>query len=209
MEISGLNTGYDELNSHFSGWQRSDYNLVGYQDHGDALEFIVKTSSAITCDGGNVIVISPNRESDYGSEFSERIIVDHNNYTFFELRKVIRNLVRKDGASAIIVDDLISIDCSEFKIRNGKTKMEEMSHYMKCFAAELNMPIIALVPYKTINEIPRLRDINQYGDFKEYADVVIFLVNDNSVNLSPIVAKCRSGFISDVYGDQPDSSVPF
>lgn len=47
-QISGLRTGYYELNRLLSGWQRGEYVIVGYTNSKDANEFISNNASQAT-----------------------------------------------------------------------------------------------------------------------------------------------------------------
>ena len=86
-QISGLRTGYYELNRLLSGWQRGEYVIVGYTNSKDANEFISNNASASNRVGNMVAIISTDKDTFYTIVDSKMTIALHNCDSIFDIRR--------------------------------------------------------------------------------------------------------------------------
>ena len=198
-QISGLRTGYYELNTLLSGWQSSEYVIVGYVNRNDANEFISNNVSASNRIGSMVAVISLNKATSNSLVGYKKSIVLHDCDSIFDLRKRARRLVRENGIEALIIDDITKLNCQDLKFGSKKNTYYHISRSLCQLCRELGIPVISLVPINKNGETPQLSLFKTLGNLDQDADVVIFLTRGDTDNLIPLVAKHRSGGISDIY----------
>ena len=198
-QISGLRTGYYELNNLLSGWQNDEYVIVGYSKAKYANEFISNNASASNRAGCMIAIISPNNGTSYSIADHNMTLVLHDCNSIFDIRKRARRLVRENGIKALIIDDITKINCGDLKLGSKEKAYHCISRSLCQLCRELNIPIISLVPIVANGEIPQLSSFTSIGNLDQYADVVIFLRKANGGKLIPLVAKNRSGSISDIY----------
>ncbi len=192
-QITGLRTGYYELNKILSGWQSNEYVIVGYDRPGDANEFISKNASASNRVGSMVAIFSLNKAISYSIGDDKKNIVLHNCNSIYDLRKKARRLVRENDIKALIIDDITRLDCQDQKFGSKENTCSHISRCLCQLSKELGIPVISLVPVKANGEVPQLSLFTRLGNLDQDADVVIFLTRDESDRLTPLVAKHRSG----------------
>ena len=197
-QISGVRTGYYELNSLQSGGQNSDYVIVGYTKPEYAKEFIGNNASAANCFGRKVAVFAHNKDVTYSIVASENIIVLHDYESIFELRKSVGHLVLKENVKAVFIEDITMLKCPGVKLGTRRREIEGISRSLCQLVRQLDIPIISLVPFTSDNAIPKLNKLSSIAFIEQDADVVIFLTRDKNGKLDPLVAKNRSGSVSDV-----------
>ncbi len=198
-QISGLRTGYYELNRLLSGWQSDDYIIVGYSKAKDANEFISNNASACNRAGCMVAIISPNNVTSYSIADPNMTIVLHDCNSIFDIRKRARRLVKENGIKALIIDDIIQINCGDLKFGSKGNEYYHISRSLCQLCRELKIPVISLVPIIANGEVHQLGSFTSIGNLDQDADVVIFLSKANGGKLIPLIAKNRSGSISDIY----------
>lgn len=198
-QISGLRTGYYELNNLLAGWQRYEYVIVGYSNIEDANEFISNNASASNRVGSMVAIISPNYAAPYSIVDHNMTIVMQDCNSLFDIRKRARRLVRENGIKALIIDDITKINCGDLKFGSKGNEYYQISRSLCQLCRELNIPVISLVPIIANGEVPQLSSFTSIGNLDQDADVVIFLSKVKGGKLTPLVAKNSSGGISDIY----------
>lgn len=208
-QISGVRTGYYELNSLLSGWQNNEYVIVGYTYPEDAKEFISNNASAANRFDYKVAVFAPNKDTTYSIVDSENTIVLHDYESIFELIKRVGHLVRKENVKAVFIEDITMLKCPGVKLGTRRREIEGISRSLRQLVRQHDIPIIILVPCMTNDAIPNLNDLKSIGGIEQDADVVIFLTRDINGKLAPLVAKNRSGSVSDIIDNNSDNPVPF
>ena len=198
-QISGVRTGYYELNSLLSGWQNNEYVIVGYTNPEDAREFIDNNASAANRVGHKVAVFAHNKDTTFSIVDSENTIVLRDYESIFELRKRVGHLVRKENVKAVFIEDITMLKCSGVKLETRRREIEGISRNLRQLVRQHDIPIIIFVPCMTNDAIPNLGDLKSIGSIEQDADVVIFLTSDKDGKLAPLVAKNRSGQISEEY----------
>lgn len=141
-QISGLRTGYYELNKLLSGWQSSKYVIVGYDNSVDANEFISNNASASNRIGSKIAIISFNKTTSYSIVDHKKSIVLYDCDSIFDLRRKARFLVREEGIKALIVDDITKINWEGLKYRSKKNAYYHISRSLCVLCRELRIPII-------------------------------------------------------------------
>lgn len=199
LKITGLWTGYYELNNLLSGWQSGEYVIVGFANPEDANEFISNNVSASNRIGSVIAIISPHKATSYSIGDHKRTIVLQDCDSIFDLRKRARRLVRGNGIKALIIDDITKLNYHALKFGSNGNAYYHISRSLCQLCRELNIPVISLVPVITTGEVPKLSLFKGLGNLDQDADVVIFLTRGESDKLTPLVAKHRSGSISDIY----------
>lgn len=201
QKISGIRTGYYELNKLLSGWQSYEYVIVGYINSEDANEFISNNVSASNRIGSKIAIISHNKATSYSISNIEykKSIVLQDCVSIFDLRKKARCLVRENGIEALIIDDITKLNCQSLKFGSKKNAYCHISRSLCQLCRELGIPVISLVPINKNGEAPQLSLFKTLGNLDQYADVVIFLTRGNNDKLTPLIAKHRGGGISDNY----------
>lgn len=196
FKISGLRTGYYELNSILSGWQKGKYVIVGYSNANDAKEFIENNAIAANRLDNKIAVISPNKATVYPMISSKGTIVFDVNNSIHELKKKIRCLVRFENVKALFINDFKMLDIEGAKHDSHENIDYQISRDISQLCREINIPVILLVPIMSRQYIPRLSDLNT--PYEQDADVVIFLMRDEKSKLNPIVVKNRRGSVSEL-----------
>lgn len=215
-QISGLRTGYYELNRLLSGWQRGEYVIVGYTNSKDANEFISNNASASNRVGNMVAIISTDKDTFYTIVDSKMTIALHNCDSIFDIRRRARRLVREYGVKALIIDDITMLYCQDLKFGSKENECYHISRSLCQLCRELDIPVISLVPVGTNDEGSRLayRVRQGIGNLEQDADVIIVIQRDKNDKLIPWVEKNRSGPISEIHsqseiGDKYEDVVPF
>lgn len=197
--ISGLRTGYYELNHLLSGWQRREYVIVGYVNPEDANEFINMNATASNRVVSMVAIISPAKTPSYSIVEPQMTVVLHHHDTILDLRKHARRLVKENDIKALIIDDITNLKWQNIKLGSKGNAYRHISRSLCQLCRELDIPVISLVPVNTYGDVPQLSLFSTLGNLDQDADVVIFLTRNESDKLTPLVAKNRSGCISNIY----------
>ena len=198
-QISGLRTGYYELNKLLSGWQSREYVIVGYINPKDANEFISNNISASNRIGSTVAIFSLNNASSYSISDHKQTIALNDCDSIFDLRKKARHLVRENDIKALIIDDITKLNCQDLKFGSKGNTYFHISRSLCTLCRELDIPVISLVPINPTSKVPQLSLFITLGNLDQNADVVIFLMRGDHDKLTPLVAKHRNGNISDIY----------
>ena len=206
-QISGLLTGYHELNILLSGWQSHEYVIVGYTNPEDANEFISNNASASNRVGCKVAIISPNKYT-YSIGDNKMTIVLHDCESIFDLLQRARHLMRKNDIKALIIDELTKINCQDLKFGSKENTYYHISRSLCGLCRGLDIPVISLVPVNNNSEVPQLSLFTSLGNLDQDADVVIFLKRGAGDKLTPLIAKHRSGGISDIYCPSRSEDTP-
>lgn len=111
-------------------------------------------------------------------------IEDDNSISILELMERASALKHKQNIDFIIIDYLQLFPNFEIDtIDNNKKDFEKTVRLLKILAKSLNIPILVLsvLPLKTEERglpcIPRLNDINEYGNVTRHTDTVLALYN--------------------------------
>lgn len=126
------------------------------------------------------------------------------NQTLTQIIRYARNLHRRQGIAAMVVDYVGLID--RIPGMDERETITEASKKLKQLAVELNIPIIVLSQLNRgiesrDNKEPRLSDLRMSGSLEQDADVVILLhrdLRDSAHEMTIIVAKNRQGMTGDM-----------
>lgn len=207
FDITGLRTGYYNLNSILSGWHNDEYVIVGYTNLEDAKEYISRNANAANRIGHKIAVITPNKDSTYSIVDSQMTLILHDCHSIFELRKRVRQLTRKEDVKALFVDDITILNGEGLKFKSKDDMQNMISRSLCQLSRELNIPIISLVPITSNHDIPQRSDLKTI--YEEDADVVIFLTRNKYGTIDTLISKNRSGKISDKYCQNSLDEAPF
>ena len=197
--ISGLRTGYYELDTLLSGCLSSEYIIVGYFNPEDANDFISNNISASNRSGTSIAIFSLNKATYPSIADHKKSIVVHDCESIFDLRKRARYLVRENDIKALIIDDITKLNCQDLKFGSKGNTYYHISRSLCALCRELDVPVISLVPINPTSKVPQLSLFITLGNLDQNADVVIFLMRSDHDKLTPLVAKHRNGNISDIY----------
>lgn len=197
--ISGIRTGYYELNKLLSGWQKDEYAIVGYTNHEDANEFISNNASASNRVGSRLAIISANKAIYYTFDDNKKTVVLHYSESIFDLIRRARSLVRENGIKAMIIDDIKKIRCQDIKFDSKENTYYHISRSLCRLCRELKIPVISLVPINAKTKDLQLSFLRSLGSLARDADVVILLTRGIDNKLTPLVTKHRNGDISNIY----------
>ena len=199
--LSGLPTGFQELDKITNGWQNSDLIIIA------ARPSMGKTAFALS--------------------MIKRMAVDYKipcamfspSLSVFELQTKARRLVREYGIKAIMIDYLQLMQASGLNIKNRQEEVSTVSRALKGLAKELNIPIIALSQLNRgvesregfDNKQPVLSDLRESGAIEQDADIVCFIHRPEYYKLYQddkgydwrgkamfIIAKHRNGSVGDI-----------
>ncbi len=207
--ITGLKTGFDDLDHILSGLQPGSYNLIG------ARPAMGKTSLALniainvaTEEKKKVIYFSlemskeqvekrlfvMNAEKNNTLLHDNLIIDDTPGISICELRKKCHEYSLKQGLNLIIIDylQLMSGKAEYQEEYQGRTReIAEMSMGIKEIAKELQVPVIVLTQLpreveRRSNFRPQLVDLRGYGTTEQDSDVVLYIYRDDYYNKNSI-----------------------
>ena len=220
--LSGLPSGFHDLDKITSGWQNTDLVIIA------ARPAMGKTALVLyVCEISGEKVKSGRLTSDEWTKLTTRItqlqgapiyVDDTPGLSVFELRTKARRLVREHGVKIIMIDYLQLMTAAGMQFGSREQEVSTISRSLKGLAKELDIPIIALSQLNRGVETrqgegkrPQLADLRESGAIEQDADMVCFIHrpeyykifedekgNDLRGLAEIIIAKHRSGSVGDV-----------
>ncbi len=202
--LSGLPSGFVELDKITSGWQDTDLIVIA------ARPAMGKTAF--------VLSMVKNMAVDYKIPVGMFSLEMSNIQPVFELRAKARRLVHEKGVKMIMIDYLQLMTAAGMQFNSREQEVSIISRSLKGLAKELGIPIIALSQLNRGVELrqgdgkrPQLADLRESGAIEQDADMVCVVHRPEEDGLDMdsegkdmkgvaqiIVAKHRSGQIGDV-----------
>ena len=200
--VTGVSTGYTELDKITSGWQKSDLIIIAGRPAMGKTSFALSLAKNIAIDEkiliSNVCSISGTKilngqlDDDEWKRFDNNIgkmqgaplyVDDTAGLSIFELRTKARRLVREKKVELIMIDYLQLMNASGAKFNSRQEEVSTISRSLKGLAKELDIPIIALSQLSRAVEqrpgeqgkVPQLSDLRESGAIEQDADIVIFV----------------------------------
>ena len=216
-QITGMPTGYTDLDEMTTGLQPSDLIIIAARPSmgKTALALNMAENAAMRTKKAVAVFsmeMSSSRVTSAITQLSDtRIFIDDTPaLSPGELRARARRLKREHDLGLIVIDYLQLMQVPGNK-ENRATEISEISRGLKALAKELNVPIIALSQLnrsleQRTDKKPLMSDLRESGAIEQDADVVMFIYRDDYYNQdSPdkgvaeiIVSKQRNGPIGTV-----------
>ena len=216
--LSGLESGFHELDKLTSGWQNSDLIIIAARPAMGKTAFVLSMAKNLAINYNIPDQLMSRIKHLYGSSL---YIDDTPSLSIFELRTKARRLVREHDVKFIIIDYLQLMNASGMRFGSREQEVSMISRSLKQLAKELNIPIVALSQLNRSVENrgdskegkrPQLSDLRESGAIEQDADIVCFIHrpeyylrsdtdaagNDIRGLAEFIVAKHRSGRVDDV-----------
>ena len=221
--VTGLSTGFTDLDVKTAGLQNSDLiliaarpskeqlmnRLLSMDSHVDAQK--IRTGDLSDQEWGDIIESA-------GMIGESRLILDDTPaITVSEMRTRCRKYKMEFGLELVMVDYLQLMSGGGRRSDSRQQEISDISRSLKSLARELQVPIIALSQLSRAvegrpNKRPMLSDLRESGAIEQDADVVMFIYRDEYYNPDSekkgvaeiIIAKQRNGPIGTVeLGWQP------
>ena len=218
--VTGIPTGFIDLDYKLSGLQRSDLVLIAARPSMGKTAFVLNIAQHESHVDAQILRTGNLSDTDWekliegaGTIGSSRMIIDDTSgITISEMRSKCRKYKLEMGLDLVIIDYLQLMSGSNSR-RNESRQQEisEISRSLKGLARELNVPVIALsqlsraVEQRT-DKRPMLSDLRESGAIEQDADVCMFIYRDDYYNPDTedkniaeiIIAKQRNGPIGTV-----------
>ena len=205
--VTGLSTGYTDLDRQTSGMQPSDLILIAARPSMGKTAFVLNLAHNMTIKDKKTVAIFSLEMSkeqlvncllgmesrvDYESSGiianTKLLLDDTPGITVAELRSKCRKFKLEHGLDCIMIDYLQLMSGSG--ARKGDSRQQEISDIsrsLKALARELNVPVIALSQLSRACESrtdhrPMLSDLRESGAIEQDADIVMFLYRDEYYN---------------------------
>ena len=185
--LSGLATGYHELDKVTSGWQNSDLIIIAARPAMGKTALVLSMAKNMAVDFNTPVADQEWKilMSRVKQLYSSPIYVDDTpSLSIFELRTKARRLVREHGVKIIIIDYLQLMNATGMKFGSREQEVSTISRSLKQLAKELDIPIIALSQLNRSVEQrgddkrgkrPQLSDLRESGAIEQDADIVCFI----------------------------------
>ena len=195
--LSGLESGYHELDKLTSGWQRSDLIIIAARPAMGKTAFVLSMAKNMAVNYNIPVAIFSLEMSNLQLEWDQLMsrvknlysaplfIDDTASLSIFELRTKARRLVREHNVQFIIIDYLQLMNASGMKFGSREQEVSMISRSLKQLAKELNIPIVALSQLNRSVESrgadskdgkrPQLSDLRESGAIEQDADIVCFI----------------------------------
>ena len=222
--VTGVPTGFIDLDYRTSGFQPSDFILIAARPSmGKTVmskERLVKRMLSMESKvDSQKLRTGTLTDADWDAVVegigvignSKLIIDDTPGISIMDLRSKCRKMKLEYGLSVVIIDYLQLMSGSGKGGENRQQEISEISRSLKALARELNAPVIALSQLSRACETrpdhrPMLSDLRESGAIEQDADVVMFLYRDDYYNKDTdmpniaevIIAKQRNGPIGTI-----------
>ena len=224
--ITGLPTGFKDLDRLTSGLQASDLILVAARPSMGKTAFTLNIASYVGLHGGKVAFFSLEMSKE---QLMQRMLCSEGSIDSQLLRtgqlgdEDWTNLVTvadKLNRAPIYIDDTAGITIMDLQLMQGRPgkngdnrqqEISEISRSLKALARELNVPVIALSQLSRSVEArqvkrPMLSDLRESGSLEQDADIVMFLYREDYYDKDTehknqtevIIAKHRNGPVDTV-----------
>ena len=223
--VTGIPTGFIDLDYKLSGLQRSDLILIAARPSMGKTAFVLNIAQHVAFRQNLAVAIfslEMSKEQLVNRLFSlewagtignsRMIIDDTSGISISEMRSKCRKYKLELGLDLIIIDYLQLMSAGGGrKNESRQQEISEISRSLKGLARELNVPVIALsqlsraVEQRT-DKRPMLSDLRESGAIEQDADVCMFIYRDDYYNPDTedkniaeiIIAKQRNGPIGTV-----------
>ena len=191
-EISGVRTGFTDLDTLTTGLQKSDLVVLAACSAMLRAKLVLRLLSSVANIDSQRLRSGFLEELDFAriapamNALSEApmYIDDTPNISAMELRTKARRLQAEAGLDLVIVDYLQLMQATTTnRDANRVQEVSEISRGLKALARELSIPVIALSqlsrqPEMRESKEPRLSDLRESGAIEQDADLVMFLWRD-------------------------------
>lgn len=207
--ITGLKTGFDDLDHILSGLQPGSYNLIGARPAmGKKALALNIAMNVATEEKKKVIYFSlemskeqvekrlfvMNAEKNNTLLHDNLIIDDTPGISICELRKICHEYSLKQGSDLIIIDylQLMSGETEHPKEYQGRVQeIVEISIGIKEIAKEFQVPVVVLIQLpreveRGNNFRPQLGDLRECGSTEQDSDVVLYIYRDDYYNKNSV-----------------------
>ena len=200
--LSGLSSGFHQLDKMTSGWQNSDLIIIAARPAMGKTAFVLSMAKNMAVTNKVPVALFSLEMSNV--QLVNRLIVnvceipgekiksgqlapyewdDTPSLSVFELRTKARRLVREHGVKIIIIDYLQLMNASGMSFGSRQEEVSTISRSLKGLAKELNIPIVALSQLNRGVESregidgkrPQLSDLRESGAIEQDADMVCFI----------------------------------
>ena len=199
--VTGVPTGFKDLDTYLSGLQPSDFILVAARPSMGKTAFVLNVAENVAIKQQITTVV-----------FSLEMSNDTPGISIAELRSKCRKYKMENNLGLIIIDYLQLMSGSGSGRSEGRQQeVSDISRALKALARELNVPVVTLSQLSRAVEQrpdhrPMLSDLRESGAIEQDADVVMFLYRDDYYNKDTeqkgiaeiIIAKQRNGPIGTV-----------
>ena len=215
--VTGIPSGFIDLDYKLSGFQPSDFILIAARPSMGKTAFVLNVVDYVSVRKNLPCTLT---DSDWDAVVegigiignSKLIIDDTPGISISELRSKCRKMKLEYGLSIVIIDYLQLMSGSRKGGNdNRQQEISDISRSLKALARELHAPVIALSQLSRACETrtdhrPMLSDLRESGAIEQDADVVMFLYRDDYYNKDTehpneaevIIAKQRNGPIGTV-----------
>ena len=196
--LSGLSSGFHQLDKMTSGWQNSDLIIIAARPAMGKTAFVLSMAKNMAVTNKVPVALFSLEMSNV--QLVNRLIVNvceipgekiksgqlapyEWSLSVFELRTKARRLVREHGVKIIIIDYLQLMNASGMSFGSRQEEVSTISRSLKGLAKELNIPIVALSQLNRGVESregidgkrPQLSDLRESGAIEQDADMVCFI----------------------------------
>ena len=197
--LTGISTGYTDLDDKTSGWQNSDLVIIAGRPAMGKTAFALSLAKNIAIDNRIPVAffsLEMSKNGQLDQEEWKRLdsrlrrlqgaplyVDDTPGMSIFELRTKARRLVREKGVRIIMIDYLQLMNANGARFGSRQEEVSTISRSLKGLAKELDIPILALsqlnrgVEGREGNEgkRPMLSDLRESGAIEQDADMVCFV----------------------------------
>ena len=206
--VTGLSTGFTDLDSRTAGLQPADFILIAARPSMGKTALVLNIAEYLTLREDRCVAVfslEMSREQLVNRMFAMQSHVEAQkirtgDLTESEWAEVIES-AQKIGESRLIIDDTPAITVADIVIidylqlmsgsggRNDSRQQEisDISRSLKALARELNVPVVALSQLSRAvesrpNHRPMLSDLRESGAIEQDADLVMFIYRDDYYN---------------------------
>src|SRR6266568_1331140 len=210
--ITGISTGYGELDKLLSGLQPSELIILAARPSQGKTALALNFAENIAIRGGEPVAIFSKEDwrrmtETLGTISSAPVWIDDaGSNSVLEIGAKARRLMRDKGLKLLIVDYLQLIT-ARGRFNSRQEEVSSISRNLKGLAKELKIPVLVLSQLTRAPEReergPQLSDLRESGAIEQDADVVMFIYRPNfyKVEAAPeerdqadiLIAKQRNG----------------
>ncbi|MDU7648280.1 MAG: DnaB-like helicase C-terminal domain-containing protein [Klebsiella michiganensis] len=194
--VTGVNTGYDDLNKKTAGLQPSDLIIVAARPSMGKTTFAMNlVENAAMLQDKPVLIFSLEMPSEQimmrsisgtmGILLEKRNIYidDSSGLTPTEVRSRARRIAREHGGIGLIMIDYLQLMRVPSLSDNRTLEIAEISRSLKALAKELQVPVVALSQLnrsleQRADKRPVNSDLRESGSIEQDADLIMFIYRD-------------------------------
>ena len=208
--VTGVPTGFIDLDYKTSGFQPSDFILIAARPSMGKTAFVLNVVDHVAVKKGIPCMVF-SLEMSKEQLVNRMLSMESNVDSLSELRSKCRKMKLEHGLGMVIIDYLQLMTGSGKSSDNRQQEISEISRSLKALAREMQAPVVALSQLSRACETrtdhrPMLSDLRESGAIEQDADVVMFLYRDDYYNKDSemkdmaevIIAKQRNGPIGTV-----------